>query len=75
MFDEFEGEEYYKVHVQPQLVDGTVVDADMYIWQDKLWPLLQGEWSEEDFRLQHLSAYVNMCKEFASDLKDSQCMQ
>lgn len=68
-FDEFEGEEYYKAQVQPQLADGSSVEAEVYLWQEKLRPLLYGEWSEDDFREQHLARYTTMCAEFAESLK------
>lgn len=30
----YEAEEYYRAQVQPQLEDGTSVEADVYIWKD-----------------------------------------
>jgi hypothetical protein len=69
--DEFEGEEYFKTRVQPMLEDGSTVEADVYIyiWQDRLRPLLHGSWDEEEFRQQHLARYSKMCAEFAAQLK------
>ena len=33
---EFEGDEYYKVDIQPQLLgDGSEVDTAVYLWQDR----------------------------------------
>ena len=31
----FEGDEYYKVTVTPQLSDATTVDALMYVWHER----------------------------------------
>eukprot|EP00887_Chlorella_sp_A99_P001493 scaffold8.g1493.t1 len=71
MFDDFEGEEYFKEAVQPQLEDGSSVDAIVYVWQDSLRPLLYPpDWSPEEFRTQHLGAYVEMVKRFAADVAE-----
>lgn len=80
IFDEFEGDEYYKITVQPQLIleDGnetptttpasTTVSA--YVWQDSLRDLLYGEWDPDAFAKTHLESYVKMCTEFAEELKE-----
>lgn len=67
--DEFEGDEYYKMRVRPVLEDGSQVEADVYIWQDRLRPLLYSSWDEEAFRQQHLPSYARMCAKFAAQLK------
>jgi hypothetical protein len=82
LFDEFEGDEYYKLPVQPQLIkeDGedkndpvTTVSASVYIWQDSLRSYLYGDdWDPEAFANTHLEAYVKMCTEFAHELKEQQ---
>lgn len=68
VFDEFEGEEYYKARVQPALAGGSSVEADIYLWQDRLRPLCYGSWSEEEFRERHLASYTEMCGTFAAEL-------
>ena len=79
IFDEFEGEEYYKFPVQPQLLDTlppdttpTTVPASVYIWQDSLKHLLYGEWDPDHFRDTHLDAYVDMCHRFAEEVRHQQ---
>ncbi len=34
----FEGDEYYKVNVRPQLEDASSVDAIMYVWHERCGP-------------------------------------
>ena len=81
VFDEFEGEEYYKAGVQPELLEGAGaaagdsagaagrVEADAYLWQDALRPaLLPSAWDPEGFRQQHLARYTVMCQKFAASL-------
>lgn len=76
VFDEYEGEEYYKISVQPQLIleDGNETTATLpvtaYIWQDSLIDLLYGEWDPDTFEKTHLESYVEMCTEFAEELKE-----
>ena len=76
ILDEFEGDEYYKFPVQPQILDGpasgTTAEASVYIWQDSLRPLLYGKWDPEVFRETHLESYVEMCEKFAEELKELQ---
>jgi gamma-glutamylcyclotransferase (GGCT)/AIG2-like uncharacterized protein YtfP len=85
VFDEFEGEEYYKLPIQPQLISeengneiasttapAPVIDASVYIWQDSLRDLLYGEWDPEAFAKTHLESYVEMCTAFAEELKEQQ---
>lgn len=87
VFDEFEGDEYYKLPVQPQVMleDGNessgttaaataaaTVFASVYIWQDSLRGLLYGVWDPEYFAKTHLEAYVKMCIAFAEELKEEQ---
>jgi len=45
------------------------VEADIYLWQDRLRPLLYGTWDEEAFKEQHLPSYVKMCGRFAEHLR------
>jgi gamma-glutamylcyclotransferase (GGCT)/AIG2-like uncharacterized protein YtfP len=74
VFDEFEGDEYYKLPVQPQLLEqgGDAVAASVYIWQDSLRSYLYGEWDPEAFAETHLESYVKMCTAFAEELKEQQ---
>ncbi|PSC72734.1 AIG2 [Micractinium conductrix] len=70
MFDEFEGDEYFKQDVQAELLEsGDSMPTSIYIWQDRLRPLLQGEWDPEAFRQQRLDSYVEMCRGFAADVQ------
>ncbi|KAL4458037.1 hypothetical protein ABPG75_012902 [Micractinium tetrahymenae] len=70
MLDEFEGEEYFKEGVEARLVQsGGAVPTLAYLWQDRLRPLLYGEWDPEQFREQQLGSYVEMCSSFAADVQ------
>ncbi|KAK9839630.1 hypothetical protein WJX81_001733 [Elliptochloris bilobata] len=66
VFDAFEGDEYYKVNVRPQLSDATSVDAFMYVWHERR--LLYGEWDFEEWRRKHLTDYTLMCGEFIEEI-------
>ena len=76
VFDEFEGDEYYKVPVEPQplvpedVFNAAPIHASVYVWQDSLKPLLlESPWDPEAFREKHLEAYVGMCERFSEELK------
>lgn len=77
VFDEFEGDEYTKVNVAPELLPqgsacgGTqqaLEPCSVYLWRDER--LLHGEWDAEAFREKHLPAYVEMCRRFATELRE-----
>lgn len=80
IFDEFEGDEYVKVSVAPQLVTindpavdnntMTIEDASMYVWTDSLKHLLRGDWNPDSFAEIHLERYVAMCTRFAEEYHD-----
>lgn len=69
MFDEFEGDEYFKQQVQAELDNGDSCDAVVYLWQDSLRSYLEGEWDPHAFREAELPEYVAMCTRFASDVR------
>lgn len=55
--------------IQPQLEDGSQVDAIVYLWQDALRPLLHPpDWDAEEFREKQLARYCVMVGEFAADV-------
>lgn len=74
IFDEFEGEEYDKVSVQPELDEGAeaglVGECSVYLWRHDLRGLLYGEWDPEGFRERYLQSYVAMCTGFAAELRE-----
>ena len=72
VFDEFEGDEYRKVAVTPQLPDGSTEEASVYIWQDSLRSYLYGEWDPEAFAATHLESYAEMCQRFIDELREQQ---
>ena len=73
VFDEFEGEEYYKLEITPQLIGtDTTLPASVYISADMMRPLLYGSWDPEEFAKTHLESYVVMCKEFITELREEQ---
>eukprot|EP00899_Mesostigma_viride_P010357 jgi/Mesvir1/19322/Mv10385-RA.1 len=78
VLDEFEGPDYAKEAIKATILDsphgaaqpvgrGDVVDADIYVFVDKLAKLF-GEWNYEEFRREHLPEYVKMCELFATEL-------
>ncbi|EIE26750.1 AIG2-like protein [Coccomyxa subellipsoidea C-169] len=69
VFDEFEGEEYYKTDATPILADGSQVDASVYVWQDSARHLLYGKWDYQEWRRKHLENYVKMCTIFKEELE------
>lgn len=70
VLDEFEGEEYFKEGVEARLAgSGAAVPTTVYLWQDRLRPLLYGEWDPQEFREQRLGSYVDMCRDFAADVQ------
>ncbi|BDA40600.1 AIG2-like protein D [Coccomyxa sp. Obi] len=69
VFDEFEGEEYYKADAVPILDDGTQVEASVYVWQDSARHLLYGSWDYQEWRSKHLADYVKMCASFQEELE------
>ena len=72
VFDEFEGDEYVKTEVQPELIPtgGEVVNGcSVYLWRDDLRPMLTGCWDAEAFRETHLGSYVKMCVHFAEQFQ------
>lgn len=69
VLDEFEGEEYFKEEVQAQLEGGATCTTIVYLWQDRLRPVLYGEWDPHEFREQRLGAYEVMCRQFAADIE------
>jgi hypothetical protein len=77
IFDEFEGDEYTKTEVRPELISGAagsggdaVVPCSVYVWRHDLEPLLYGDWDPQGFREKHLDSYVQMCARFAADLRE-----
>ncbi|KAL4432856.1 hypothetical protein ABPG77_008182 [Micractinium sp. CCAP 211/92] len=69
VLDEFEGEEYFKEGVEARLLQsGTALHTTVYLWQDRLRPLLFGEWDPQEFREERLGSYVKMCRGFAADI-------
>ncbi|KAJ3279803.1 hypothetical protein HDU76_009391, partial [Blyttiomyces sp. JEL0837] len=62
--DKFEGDDYERVTVSVELVEGgEVVDADVYVWRHGENTLEDREWSFEDFerdRLEEVDAEVRM---------------
>jgi hypothetical protein len=84
VFDEFEGEEYTRVHVTVELLtpppeaDGAAAaggepfaaqGCDVYLWRDSLRHLLlPGEWSYEEFRARHVLSYAAMCARFREEV-------
>lgn len=73
VFDEFEGDEYYKVSVEamPLVEDNAAPsNASVYVWQDSLRSLLlESPWDPEAFREKHLQPYVGMCEQFSEELR------
>ena len=69
MFDEFEGDEYYKEGVEARLEGGAACPTTVYIWQDSLRSYLYGEWDPQEFRERELERYVEMCAGFAADVQ------
>jgi hypothetical protein len=69
MFDEFEGDEYFKDRVQAELDSGGTCDAVVYLWQDSLHSYLCGEWDPQTFSDVELPRYVAMCERFAADVR------
>ena len=48
---------YEQETVRPVLVDGSSVDAIIYLWQDSLQPALyQPDWSPQEFEDKHLAS-------------------
>lgn len=73
VFDEFEGDEYFKSPVKPRLLrDDSSVEALIYLWQPSLTHLLYGEWDPEHFAATLLDKYVDMCYSFAEELREEQ---
>lgn len=78
VFDEFEGDEYYKEAVQPQILDasgvatGNSAQASVYLWQRSLRHLLIGDWDPELFEKTKLESYVGMCTSFIEELREQQ---
>lgn len=74
VLDEFEGDEYYKLPVRPEVLEGAgaggAEDAVVYLWQQPLRHLLYGDdWDPEAFADTHLTGYVEMCRQFAEELR------
>ena len=74
IFDEFEGDEYFKVSVRPTLLenDDDAGEASVYIWQHSLRNLLYGEWDPVAFAETHLPSYVEMCEQFVQEFREQQ---
>ena len=47
--------------------DGSTATAFAYIWQEHLYSVLYGSWDYQEFRDQHLAAYVQMSTKFAEE--------
>lgn len=81
VLDQFEGEEYYKTDARPMLLEqcealglaaGSCIDTSIYIWRHSLRHLLHGEWDPEGFETRYLDSYLDMCREFAREVREEQ---
>lgn len=60
VLDVYESEEYYRDTVQPELEDGSIVKADVYVWKDKYRNHLETEpWSYDEWREKHCQAWLD----------------
>lgn len=67
--DLFEGDQYSRVRVRPQLLDEDgrelgAVDAETYVWVDEEIDLEEGEWDFEEFRREKMGRWVGHDKEY-----------
>jgi len=74
--DLFEGDQYSRVQVRPQLLDqeGRIledVDAETYVWVDKEVSLEEGEWDFEVFRKEKMGRWVGHDEEYEGELRPS----
>lgn len=67
--DLFEGDQYSRVRVRPQLLDEDgreigAVDAETYVWVDEEIDLEEGEWDFEEFRREKMGRWVGHDEEY-----------
>lgn len=74
--DLFEGDQYSRIKVRPQLLDKdgkstTEVEAETYVWIDKEVGLEDGEWDFEEFRIEKMGRWVGYDEEYGGELRPS----
>lgn len=74
--DLFEGDQYNRIKVRPQLLDesgseGWEVEAETYVWVDEETGLEAGEWDFEVFRREKMGRWVGSGEEYVGELRPS----
>ena len=74
--DLFEGDQYSRVKVRPQLLHqrgskAIEVEAETYVWKDGDIGLEEGEWDFEQFRKEKMARWVGKSDEYAGELRSS----
>ncbi|EFJ19434.1 hypothetical protein SELMODRAFT_110984 [Selaginella moellendorffii] len=65
VMDDFEGEEYKRLTVEPCLLDQSItLKAFVYVWVDPEDKDLFGSWDYEEWRSNDLERYEAMCEEY-----------
>lgn len=72
--DLFEGDQYHRVTVRPQLLDqraGQImeVEAETYVWKDGKVGLEEGEWDFEEFRMEKIARWIGQDGEYGGELR------